>query len=539
MQADNLVLKATLNIITNGSDALYESLKIASNGILDIDRINKLSIDSRDLTQSAIFVALFGESSNGHDYRENALITGCKLMLVESADSNAAPKLKQVDTPMGPHFEIEVYQLSALLADICSCFYALSDELEILAITGTNGKTSVANICAQLLSFVEKSSATIGTLGVQTYLKGQVKHLKKSVNTTPDVVTLHATINALLESGTQNLAIEASSHGLFLKRLGNLPVKCAIFTNLTQDHLDFHSTMADYASSKRLLLNAPMLAHVVLNADDPESEKWAENVSNTQQIYWYSVKQTQFFEIGEKQGCWVSNIEYTTNGSAFTLHSSWGSQAVQIGLIGEFNIANVLAAMTSLLALGYPFEFLYNHLHLLSGVAGRMELFPSAKASILVDYAHTPDALKQALLAARTHTTGKLYCVFGCGGDRDNSKRAMMGSVAEQFADYIFLTQDNSRSESPGNIIEHIQQGISDINKVTVELNREQAIAFAWHRSGPNDMLLVAGKGHEDYMEAAGNRHYYNERDYVKKLTQPTIVKTKQSEHENPEGTQS
>jgi UDP-N-acetylmuramoyl-L-alanyl-D-glutamate--2,6-diaminopimelate ligase len=521
MQHDNNALLRVLDVIgfVNSGPNILE---------IPLDSFTELSLDSRKTNMETVFIAVYGQHTSGHSFLEKAALNGCKLALLETMKKDENGYSDVMHFAEGSSlFCIHVHDLANKLSDIAYSFYCRQHTSEpiklpaVTAVTGTNGKTSVAALIAQLASLCHQKSASIGTLGVNEYCNGRLVKLADTINTTPDIISLISTLSRLQKRACKHVMLEASSHGLEQNRLNKLVVNCAVFTNLTQDHLDYHHTMQAYAEAKRKLLAVSGLTTVILNADDQESYVWQATLTNAQQPYWFSLLPLQ----PEQMGCWSSDIVYKTSGIEFTLHarlpSFEQSALLRLKLIGAFNLANTLASITALLAQEYSFSDITSVIAQLSPVAGRMELFESAKASLVVDYAHTPDALKQALLAARIHTKGRLSCVFGCGGDRDSSKRGIMGAVAAQYADNIILTQDNSRSEDPINIIADIKEGIASITsapQLHIELDREQAILQAWKNSNKDDMIVVAGKGHEDYIEISNKRIKYNEREVVSAL---------------------
>lgn len=492
--------------------------------------VTSLSLDSRVLNAQSVFIAVFGAQSAGHDYLASATTKKCQLALLETKIQADNGKLETKYYADKSIVCIYVHSLVKKLADIAFCFYTgkLASEQNtthmlpsITAITGTNGKTSVATLIAQLTSLCKQKSASIGTLGVNLFTQGRQQKIAETINTTPDIVSLIGILASLKAQGCQHLTLEASSHGLVQKRLEKLNICCAVFTNLSQDHLDYHKSMAQYAKAKRQLLKANGVGVVVLNADDKESLQWQQEAKPAQTILWFSLH-----PLGPEQfGCWASDIAYETSGIKFTIHARFAdyetTQTITAPLIGAFNVANLLASITALLGQGFLLGDLCKAASALTSVAGRMELFTGKGASVLVDYAHTPDALEQALRAARVHTQGRLCCIFGCGGNRDKSKRAIMGSIAQRFADDIILTQDNSRHEDPAAIIADIQAGITALNKqqtLRIELDRSDAISNALSTSQHHDMILVAGKGHENYIEINDQRIDYNEREVVTRL---------------------
>jgi len=488
--------------------------------------VDNIVLDSRNVDHNSLFIAHQGTRDNGAKYVQDAIDNGAKLVLVNTTNTEQHGEVDSIDKTRIVNF----FELEEQIGFICSAFHQhVSNTLQCVAVTGTNGKTSVAHICAQLSASCGEEAATIGTMGVGFYAKSQTPiKIAETINTTPDIARMHELAHLVKNRGGRRLCIEASSHGLHQKRLSGFKVDVAAFTNLTQDHLDYHPSLKEYAKAKRLLLKQDGIRYLVLNADDEESHHWVEHAPEHTIICLCSVEQatsTALFQAYAKHNqqykyCIALNLRFTPGGSAFEMESSWGMASISLPLIGQFNIANLLTAFSALLLQGVSFEHLVNAVPSLEGVPGRMEVFESTKyGNIIVDYAHTPDALKQALLAARQHALGKLTVIFGCGGDRDNSKRSQMGRIAETWADEIILTQDNSRNESPQNIIADIQQGIQEKSKLKIELERTSAIKRAYLNSHTDDLIVVAGKGHEEYLELNSVREYYNEREYVKQLT--------------------
>ena len=486
--------------------------------------IENIVLDSRNANQNSLFIAHQGTSDNGAKYVQDAINHGAKLVLVNTQKAEEHGEVISIDNALIVRF----FELEKQIGFICSAFHQdVSHQLQCVAITGTNGKTSVAHICAQLSASCGEDAATIGTMGVAFYSKKQASvKIAETINTTPDAACMHQLAHLVKHRGGRRICIEASSHGLHQNRLGGFKVDVAAFTNLTQDHLDYHPNLEEYAKAKRLLLKQDGIRYLVLNADDEESLQWVTNAPEHAIICLCSVTQPssktllQAYVNNNFKYCIALNQRFTPSGSAFEIESSWGMASISLPLIGQFNIANLLTAFSALLLQGINFERLVDAVALLEGVPGRMEVFESTQhGNIIVDYAHTPDALKQALIAARQHTIGKLTVIFGCGGDRDNSKRSQMGKIAELWADEIILTQDNSRNESLENIIADIQQGIQKKSKLKIELERTSAIEQAYLNSHIDDLIVVAGKGHEEYLELNSVREYYNEREYVKQLT--------------------
>ena len=499
--------------------------------LITATEVDNIVLDSRRANHNSLFIAHQGSSKNGAKYVQDAINNGAKLVLV---NTNNIAQHSEVDS-IGKALIISFFELEEQIGFICSAFHQhVSNKLQCVAITGTNGKTSVAHICAQLSASCGENAGTIGTMGVGFYPNKQTPiKISETINTTPDIACMHQFAHLVKHLGGTRLCIEASSHGLHQKRLSGFKVDVAAFTNLTQDHLDYHPSLYEYAKAKRLLLKQDGIRYLVLNADDKESHHWADQAPEHSIICLCSANQRSSASLlqayvkhnQQYKYCIALNPHFTSNGSTFKIQSSWGVASISLPLIGQFNIANLLTAFSSLLLQGVSFERLVDAVPLLKGVPGRMEVFESIKyGNIIVDYAHTPDALEQALLAARQHVTGKLTVIFGCGGNRDNSKRSQMGKVAELCADEVILTQDNSRNELPEDIIADIQQGIHQKSKLKVELERTSAIKQAYLSSHTDDLIVVAGKGHEEYLELKSVREYYNEREYVKQLTMEVRV---------------
>lgn len=581
----------------------YMCLQLSSSAgrTIDIDVLTKvlkqplshyhdLSLDSRQVTSNSIFIALLAAKktssrmnrstnstlpTNGHQYIDQAIKMGCTFVITETKQASLNNQIApiELDQAGAGITQILVFELRRKLGMLAKNFYFNRAKGEvhqpaITAVTGTNGKTSVASLLAQWVSLLGEDSASIGTLGVNLYKQGAFTKVADTINTTPDVVSLYSQLHKFSQQGIRFIALEASSHGLVQNRLANIDVDCGVFTNLSQDHLDYHQTMHAYGNAKKRLLFSSNLKFMVLNAIDSTVHEWQQELAQNASLHmvkvvYFSVQSLPSeasplanadtttrvpnvdLSVNKALSCTASSIRYTNQGCEFTLNSSWGNTAISLPLIGKFNVENFLAAASALLVQGYDFKQLIAQAKSLTGVAGRMELFStnavhlnmpsdlaknlennrpkmpsknSGRASILVDFAHTPDALQQALIAARAHTNGELVCIFGCGGDRDKTKRELMGEIADRFADKIVLTQDNSRTEMPEKIIADIQNGITSQHKVKVQIDRKQAIIEAWVNSQQNDLILLAGKGHETYIEINHQRIDYDERAFVSAL---------------------
>lgn len=474
--------------------------------------IQDLVLDSRLVAIHKAFLAIKGHELDGRDFIPQAISLGAKVIIAECDDAaqHGETEMREMSVI------IKFFQLAKNLSKLAEAFFASpSQQLKTVAVTGTNGKTSTAHFIAQLGQLLGEKSALVGTLGA-----GFPENLQKTANTTPDAITMHRILAEVTAEGAQSVAFEASSHALVQNRIRNLHTDVAVFTNLTRDHLDYHGSMDEYARAKRLLLNQPGLSKAVLNMDDPEHTNWLENLPNTVSPVLFGID-AELPETGEF--CIAKNIQYRESGVVFMLYTQNGEASVECALLGHFNVANLVAALAAQLALGADFQELINIVSRIQPVPGRMELFKHPRtATFIVDYAHTPDALDNVLTAIRRHIPGELWCVFGCGGERDQGKRPLMGQSAESGADHVILTSDNSRSESTLDIINDITSGMSgefaQSESLTIVPKRTDAVKAAMKQAAIDDVVVLAGKGHEDYQILNGQQTSYDEREYLQTL---------------------
>lgn len=478
--------------------------------------LTDLVLDSREVAIHKGFVAIKGHQLDGRDFIPQAISLGAKVIITECEDAQDHGRMEMREQSL----IVQFYQLPQKLSLLASVFYGHpSSKMDVVAVTGTNGKTSTVQLITQLRHLLGDKAASIGTLGAGMFDPEANTSLATTLNTTPDAVQMQRLLADYVQQGVTQVALEASSHALVQGRISALQTEVAIFTNLTRDHLDYHGTMSEYARAKRLLINQPELQFLVVNADDKESHTWLEAAGESLQSVVFSVEKSQQQLPQNCHYIIASGITFHNAGFTLQVESSWGEATFEVGLLGQFNVANLLAALACQLVQGATLEQLQNITRQLAPVAGRMEVYSNTGgANIVVDYAHTPDALEQALLAARQHCNGQLTCVFGCGGDRDQGKRSLMGEVAERLADKIVLTNDNSRSEGPNNIFNDILAGCINPDAIEVELDRKHAIQLAVKNTASDDLVLVAGKGHEDYQIIGEQTLPYNEREYVKNL---------------------
>jgi UDP-N-acetylmuramoyl-L-alanyl-D-glutamate--2,6-diaminopimelate ligase len=485
----------------------------------------KVTADSRQIEPGDIFFAYsVGHGSalrDGRDYIAAALAHGAAAVVFDPADGVANEYLDRPEC-----FAVE--NLSSVAGELCSEWYGYpSKKLNIIGVTGTNGKTSITQWLAQALDTSNHRTAVMGTLGT-----GFPGGLIQTGYTTPDAPRLQTQLKELLKAGAQQVAIEISSHALDQDRVAGLDVRTAVFTNLTQDHLDYHGTMGEYAAAKAKLFQFPRLENAIINFDDTFGRELAMKLLaiDSSQVWGFALSNNAFagFEkFGDRlKRAYAENTLFTTSGYEAQFNcDDLGSSTVHLSVLGEFNLSNCLAVWTTLLAQGMSPDETSKRMSKLTAVSGRMELIRLNKAQkaegplIVVDYAHTPDALTKALNALRpiaNQRDGKLWCVFGCGGDRDSAKRPQMGKLAQEFADHIVITSDNPRSEEPASIIAMIQSGMSgDLSNVKVLPDRAAAIMAAVRNADIKDIVLVAGKGHESTQEINGKKFDFSDQEHI------------------------
>jgi UDP-N-acetylmuramoyl-L-alanyl-D-glutamate--2,6-diaminopimelate ligase len=374
----------------------------------------------------------------------------------------------------------------------------------VVGVTGTNGKTTTTHLLAQALDRPEARCGLIGTLG-----SGFPGQLDPSLHTTPDAISVHRLMAEFVNAGARTVCMEVSSHALDQARVAGVQFDIALFTNLTRDHLDYHGDMQAYAAAKARLFDFPHLKAVVINQDDAFGRELIKRTRGRARIVSFGLHG------GDVQAL---SVDTSTDGLTLAIATPHGETRLRSSLLGRFNAANLLAALAVLLVAGIPLAEATSALAQTRPVAGRMERFGGVDGQplVVVDYAHTPDALEKVLQALREHTQGKLVCVFGCGGDRDRGKRPQMGRIAEQLADVVILTNDNPRHEDPAAIINEIASGMQTTPSAVPD--RTQAIRVALSGACAGDIVLVAGKGHEDYQQVGDRRLDYSDRDTVRAL---------------------
>lgn len=445
-------------------------------------------IDSRALHPGQAFIALPGAHQHGLDYAEQVLAQGASAILY---DPLQAPTLPQQRAPF-----LAVADLNAKLGAIVARFYGEpAQQLAVIGITGTNGKTS----CSQFLGQILPDCGLIGTLGW-----GRWGALELTGYTTPDALTTQTMLAEFVKLQLHSVAMEVSSHGIAEGRVNAVKFKGVVLTNISRDHLDYHGTMEAYVATKLSLFTKTDTEFAVLNMDDALYQRFLQAIPDNVSTWGFSAKGVRSQAI---QSVWAEHTHTEIEGLKFDLCYLDQRFEVQVPFYGAFNIENLLAVATVLLALGFELATIAKQLQQLAPVYGRMQRLGGQRtALIFVDYAHTPDALQKVLQSAREHCQQKLWVVFGCGGDRDRGKRAQMGQIAEQYADVVLLTNDNPRTEAPQTIIQEILSGCQQPDHIHVIEDRAQAIEFALAQLSPNDCLVIAGKGHEDYQEIGAQK---------------------------------
>jgi UDP-N-acetylmuramoyl-L-alanyl-D-glutamate--2,6-diaminopimelate ligase len=460
-------------------------------------RVTGLAADSRTLAEGEVFLAYPGARYDGRDFIPAALQRAAAAVLWEREDFEWNPGWRVPN--------LGVNDLRGLAGPLAHEVYGRpSERLWTIGVTGTNGKTSCSQWIAQACSACGAKTAVIGTLGT-----GFPGELDAGVNTTPDAVVLHRSLAGLLAQGAQGVAMEVTSIGLEQGRVNGVAFGAALFTNLSRDHLDYHGDMESYARAKQRLFEAPELKHAVLNLDDVQGVHLARVLAGRGlNRAGYSC----FAGVAERSGleryAEAHAIDVSPKGIAFGVKSSWGETRIESSLLGRFNVSNLLGVLTTMLVSGVPFERATAALARLQPVAGRMQrLGGGGRPLVVVDYAHSPDALEKTLVALKDvarASGGRLVVVFGCGGERDRGKRPLMGAVASRHADAITVTSDNPRGEDPAAIIAEVTAAIP-VGHEAIE-DRRTAIARAIASAIADDVVLVAGKGHETYQEIAGRR---------------------------------
>ncbi len=467
-----------------------------------------LRLDSREVERGDIFVAVPGARVDGRNFIRVAAARGAAGVIYEARDDQSI---------VGEHYPIPTLAVEGLtenLGEVASAFYGdPSASMTGIAVTGTNGKTTTTHWIAELLSLTGTRAAVLGTVGCAF----EGRHFDIPALTTPDAVSLQSVFADLKAAGAEAFAVEASSIGLEQGRMKGTHFDTAVFTNLTRDHLDYHVTMEAYGDAKAILFAWPGLKHAVVNADDPFAATMAD-VAMERGVDLWAVG-TKSVTIAADHVLTADNVRADRAGTAFTLHFEGKSHDVIIPQVGFFNVTNLMEAMAVLMARGIGFEDLVGMVSTLTSPPGRMQVIAREGVPMgIVDYSHTPDALEKALESLRPVADardGRLWVVFGCGGDRDTGKRPVMGEIAARLADVAVVTSDNPRTENPTRIIEDILKGAPE---ALVLEDRRAAIVEAFDKADAADVVLVAGKGHEDYQDIMGVKHHFSDVEVIREV---------------------
>ncbi|EGR2025135.1 UDP-N-acetylmuramoyl-L-alanyl-D-glutamate--2,6-diaminopimelate ligase [Vibrio cholerae] len=464
--------------------------------------ITHLELDSRLIKSGDTFVAIQGHAVDGRQFIDKAIAQGANVVLAEADAQHINGWVEyRAGVPV-----IYLAELGQHLSELAGRLYG-GHHNQLIGVTGTNGKTTITQLIAQWLELLSHKAAVMGTTG-----NGFLNALEPAANTTGNALQIQATLRDLAERGAQYTALETSSHGLVQGRVKKLHFVAGVFSNLSRDHLDYHGTMEAYAAAKFSLFSEHACQNAIINVDDAVGAQWVKQLPQAIGVSLVTKPNTA-------QAIWAREVAYAESGITLNFESSWGEGELHAPLIGEFNACNLLLALATLLSLGFEKSALLATAPKLRPVLGRMELFQrEQKAKMVVDYAHTPDALEKALRALRVHCAGQLWAIVGCGGDRDRGKRPMMAAIAEQFADRVILTDDNPRSESPQAIVADMVAGLTHPERAHIEHHRFQAASYALQHAGAQDIILLAGKGHEDYQVLANETIHYSDRETAQQL---------------------
>ena len=497
-----------LNYVTSLKQLLMGLCEVTS--VIDVTGV---AIDSREVESGNLFIAYKGSIDNGIDYIDEAIQRGASAIIID--------ELQEFNPKSIPVKYFRVTNLRKNAGHIISRFYGCpSKNINIVGVTGTNGKTTVSYIIAYANYKLKKNSAFIGTLGYGLF--GQIETSK---TTTPDAVTLHSLFSRW-ETQVDSVAMEVSSHALDQGRVEGTEFDMAVFTNLSRDHLDYHNNIEDYINAKFSLFEKRSLKNAVINIEDSYGAMLIDRLPTSVNIFAYSNNKSnlKFYKRKNISFVYCESIEIYANAKSITIQSPWGAVNVRVNLLGEFNVANILAAFTVLCVSGLSIDKVAEALSSFTGLPGRMEVFSSQdKPLIIIDYAHTPDALKKALTSLRDYCKGQLFCIFGCGGGRDIGKRAQMGSIAESLSDHIVLTNDNPRDEPTDKIFSDILEGIQNKANVIVKPDRSDALITTFLEANKGDIILLAGKGHEVTQQIGANFIPFSDRELAKRLTEVHI----------------
>ncbi len=486
--------------------ALPDGMLLPTHLALEAE-VTGLATNSHACKPGDLFIGMPGTRVDGGEFWQSAIASGAIAAIVSQAAASRKPAT-------AGDCLLAVADLPSTSARLAAAFYGYpAQAMKLVGITGTNGKTTTSHLVEFFLQQTQQPVALLGTL----YTRWQ-GHQKTAVHTTPFALELQAQLAAAVEAGCDYAVLEVSSHALAQGRVLECPFEVAVFTNLTQDHLDYHTDMEDYFSSKALLFSPAYLqGRAIVNLDDPYGRRLVERLTGSggsadRSIWTYSTQDSS-------ADLWTSDLGYQSDGVSGLLHTPQGTVAFKSPLVGQFNLANVLAAVGAALHLGVDLAAIAHALPQFTGVPGRVEqvqVSPEQDISVIVDYAHTPDSLENLLKASRPFIQGRMICVFGCGGDRDRTKRPKMGAIAAELADWAIVTSDNPRTEDPDQILHDVVAGIPVGANSTVMGDRAAAIRTAVLEAQSGDGVLIAGKGHEDYQILGTEKVHFDDREQAR-----------------------
>ena len=472
--------------------------------------VKGLATNSHACHSGDLFIGMPGTRVDGGEFWASAIAAGAIAALVSPEAAQKGDPQSNSQSNSQPACIVAYPDMAKACAQIAAAFYGYpGQKLRMVGVTGTNGKTTTSHLIEFLLERSQQPTALLGTL--YTRWAG---YQQTAVHTTPFAPDLQAQLQAAVEAGCQVAAMEVSSHALAQGRVWGCPFEVAVFTNLTQDHLDYHKDLEDYFAAKALLFSEDYLkGRAIVNLDDPYGKRLIESLS-PEKVWTYSVTDAS-------ADLWTSDLVYEPEGVQGILHTPKGEVAFRSPLVGQFNIANLLAAVGAVLHLGLELSAIAEALPQFAGVPGRMEQVQLDQAtpqdiSVIVDYAHTPDSLENLLRAARPFISGRMICVFGCGGDRDRTKRPLMGAIAARLSDWAIVTSDNPRTEDPTQILQDVLAGMPAESNPTVLGDRAEAICTAILQAEPGDGVLIAGKGHEDYQILGTEKVHFDDREQAR-----------------------
>ncbi len=474
---------------------------------LETDRvITNLALDSRKIVGGELFFAVPGFDTDGWEYVADAQAKGAAAILVQ--DDDVSRKALSLASPTDVIPVIFIEGLKDKIGFLADRYYRhLSQKVKITGFTGTNGKTSCCWFLSQMMTALGNECAIMGTIG-----QGFPGRLKPALNTTADVLSIHKYVAKLAQTSVPALAMEVSSHGLDQGRVNSLEFEVGVFTHISRDHLDYHNSLEEYALAKSRLFSQISPRHAVIGLDDQYSDMMIEACGSKIAPVTWSLENSN-------ADVYASNIQIHKRGFTAQLYTPWGESAFETSLMGRFNLENLLAVISALGVQGFPLKDIVKTIPVLTTVPGRMQMLGGdGQPLVIVDYAHTSDALKSVLDSLREHGAERLICIYGCGGDRDRGKRPLMTRAALDGADRVVLTSDNPRGEKPEQIIADALENIAEREKqrVSVIVGRAEAIAQTIASARVDDLIVVAGKGHEDYQEIAGTRYPFDDREQVK-----------------------